>query len=70
MKKAKLRLVGKRSGKRPVKPPPLGDSWTLDSPLPCDVRLCPSIGLPRGSRLRTLLTAMRAIELTRNGQNE
>ena len=43
------------------KPPPIDDAWCL----PCDVRLIPSINIPRGSTLKTLLTALHAIEQTR-----
>jgi hypothetical protein len=45
------------------KPEPIDDRWTL----PCDVRLVPSINIPRGSTLKTLLTALHAIEQTRSG---
>lgn len=45
------------------KPDPIDDGWHL----PCDVRLVPSINIPRGSTLKTLLTALHAIEQTRSG---
>jgi hypothetical protein len=44
-----------------AKPEPIDDGWCL----PCDVRLIPSINIPRGSTLKTLLTALHAIEQTR-----
>jgi hypothetical protein len=46
-----------------AKPAPIDDGWTL----PCDVRLIPSIQIPKGSTLKTLLTALHAIEQTRSG---
>ncbi len=54
----------RKQGKHHSKPEPIDDRWTL----PCDVRLVPSINIPRGSTLKTLLTALRAIEQTRSGQ--
>jgi hypothetical protein len=45
------------------KPEPIDDSWCL----PCDVKLVPSINIPRGSTLKTLLAALHAIEQTRTG---
>jgi hypothetical protein len=42
------------------KPDTIDDGWCL----PCDVRLVPSISIPRGSTLKTLLAALHAIEQT------
>jgi hypothetical protein len=43
----------------------------MDDPgwcLPCDVRLVPSTTIPKGCSLKTLLTALHAIDATRGGQ--
>jgi hypothetical protein len=59
------RKLKQRKQGNPSKPEPIDERWSL----PCDVRLCPSISIPRGSTLKTLLTALHAIELTRSGSD-
>jgi hypothetical protein len=59
------KLKQRKQGKYHSQPDPIDDSWAL----PCDVRLAPSIHIPRGSTLKTLLTALHAIEQTRSGSD-
>jgi hypothetical protein len=57
------RRATKRSVKRKVTGED-GDNWCL----PCDVRLMPSVTIPKGCSVKTLMTALHAIEQTRNDQ--
>jgi hypothetical protein len=45
------------------KPEPIDERWVL----PCDVRLLQSHTIPKGCSLKTLLTALHAIEQTPSG---
>jgi hypothetical protein len=61
MQRVGLTKPKQRKQSKHSQPDPIDDSWAL----PCDVHLVPSIHIPRGSSLKTLLTALHAIEQTR-----
>jgi hypothetical protein len=62
MERERVSLTRRKSKqKKKDKPEPIDGGWCLS----CDVRLIPSISIPRGSTLKTLLTALHAIEQTR-----